>query len=171
MNQDSFANQSTPSRSVKLDMHQGGMGSKDRESDLGDLPELKLEVASFLQGSSETSCDEDLPLEPPMSRPTDWVQWRAKECNLPTWWRELTAILGEDMERLAKEVRASFQFPWHRHEFDPEEAPYHAPPAPPCLNQWRFMPPPQSIYASWDIREIPWEKAVAYARALQYYAE
>ena len=33
------------------------------------------------------------------------------------------------------------------------------------------MPPPQSIYASRDIREIPWEKAVAYARALQYYAE
>ena len=33
------------------------------------------------------------------------------------------------------------------------------------------MPPLQSIYASWDIREIPQEKAVAYARALQYYAE
>ena len=61
--------------------------------------------------------------------------------------------------------------PVHRHEFDPKEAPYHAPPAPPCLNRWRFMPPPQSIYASQDIREIPQEKAVAYARALQYYAE
>ena len=33
------------------------------------------------------------------------------------------------------------------------------------------MPPPQSIYASRDIREIPREKVVAYARALQYYAE
>ena len=33
------------------------------------------------------------------------------------------------------------------------------------------MPQPQSIYASRDIREIPREKAVAYARALQYYAE
>ena len=75
------------------------------------------------------------------------------------------------MERLAKGVRASFQFPWHRHEFDPKEAPYHTPPAPPCLYQWRFIPPPQSIYASQDIREIPREKAVAYARALQYYAE
>ena len=169
--QDSFANQSTPSQSIELDMHQGGTGSEGRESDLGDLPELKAEVASFLQGSSETSCDEDPPLELPMSRPADWVQWRAKECNLPTWWRELTAILGEDMERLAKEVRASFQFPWCRHEFDPKEAPYHAPPAPSCLNQQRFMPPPQSIYASQDIREIPREKAVAYARALQYYAE
>ena len=33
------------------------------------------------------------------------------------------------------------------------------------------MPQVQSIYASWDIREIPREKAVAYARALQYYVE
>ena len=69
--QDSFADQSTPSQSVKLDMHQGGTGSKDGESDLGDWPELKAEVASFLQGSSEMSCDEDPPLELPMSRPAD----------------------------------------------------------------------------------------------------
>ena len=75
------------------------------------------------------------------------------------------------MERLAKEVRASFQFPQHRHKLDSKEAPYHAPPAPPCLHQWRFMPQVQSIYAIWDIREITREKAVAYARALQYYAE
>ena len=69
----SFTYQSTPSQSIKPDMHQGGTGSEDRESDLGDLPELKVEVASFLQGSSETSGDEDLPLELPVSRPTDWV--------------------------------------------------------------------------------------------------
>ena len=75
------------------------------------------------------------------------------------------------MERLAKEVKASFQFPWCRHELDPKEAPYHTPPAPPCLHQQRFMPQVQSIYASRDIREIPREKAVAYTRALQYYAE
>ena len=70
----SFANQSTPSRSVEPDMHQGGTGSEDRESDLGDLPELKAEVASFLQRSSETSSDEDPPLELPVSRPADWVR-------------------------------------------------------------------------------------------------
>ena len=92
-------------------MHKGGTGSEDEESDLGDPLELKAEVASFLQGSSEVSGDEDLPLELPVSRPTDWVQWRAEECDLPTWWRELTAISGEDMERLAKEVRASSNSP------------------------------------------------------------
>ena len=84
----SFADQSTPSRSIEPNMHQGQTGSKDEESDLGDLLELKAEVASFLQGSSEASSDEDLPLELPVSRPTDWVRWRAEECNLPAWWRE-----------------------------------------------------------------------------------
>ena len=71
--QDSFTDQSTPSQSIKLEMPQGGMGSKGRESDLGDPLELKVEVASFLQGMPETSCDEDPLVEPPVSRPADWV--------------------------------------------------------------------------------------------------
>ena len=33
------------------------------------------------------------------------------------------------------------------------------------------MLPPDSIFASWDIREVPREKVVAYARALKYWAE
>ena len=33
------------------------------------------------------------------------------------------------------------------------------------------MPPAESIYACRDIREIPQEKVVAYARALQHWAE
>ena len=130
----SFATPLTSGKSAKPDLLQGETGSGSKDLDLGDPPELKVEVASFLQGSSETS-GEDPPLEPPASQPTDWVRWRAEECNLPTWWSELTAVQGEDTKTLAREVRASFQFPWHRHELDPMEAPYHAPPAPPCLCQ------------------------------------
>ena len=33
------------------------------------------------------------------------------------------------------------------------------------------MLPADSIYTCRDIREIPWEKVVAYARALQHWAE
>ena len=33
------------------------------------------------------------------------------------------------------------------------------------------MLPADSIFASWDIREVPREKVVAYARALQYWVE
>ena len=167
----SFTTLLTSGQSAKPDPPQGKTGSGSKDSDLGDPPKLKAEVASFLQGSSEMSGEEDPPLEPPTSQPADWVRWRAEECNLPTWWRELTAVWGEDMKTLARQVRASFQFPWHRHELDPMEAPYHAPPAPPCLCRWRFMPPGGSTFASQDIREIPREITVAYALALQYYVE
>ena len=57
------------------------------------------------------------------------------------------------------------------HELEPEEAPFQAPPVPPCLHHQRFMPPVMSIHASQDIREIPREKAVVYARALQHFTE
>ena len=104
----SFTTPLISGQSTKPDLLQGKTGSGSGDSDLGDPPKLKVEVASFLQGSSGK---EDPPLEPPMSQPIDWVRWRAEECNLPTWWRELTAVQGEDTKTLAREVRASFQFP------------------------------------------------------------
>ena len=46
------------------------------------------------------------------------------------------AVRGEDTKRLAREVRASFQFLQHRHELDPMEAPYHTPlPHPASINE------------------------------------
>ena len=57
------------------------------------------------------------------------------------------------------------------HELDPREAPFHVPPAPPCLHQQRFMPPIISTFACQDIQEIPREKMVTYARALQCLTE
>ena len=57
------------------------------------------------------------------------------------------------------------------HELDPKEAPFHVPPAPPSLHQQRFMPPVISAFACQDIWEIPREKTVAYAQALQCIVE
>ena len=56
-------------------------------------------------------------------------------------------------------------------ELGVREATLQAPPALPCLCRQRFIPPAESIYACRDIREIPREKVVAYARALQHWAE
>ena len=39
----------------------------------------------------------------------------------------INSCVGEDMKTLAREVRASFQFPQCRYKLDPMEAPYHAP--------------------------------------------
>ena len=168
-----FSSQPTASQSANPDMPSGRMGSKGRDSDVGEPLQLKAEVASFLQGSSKMPEDKDeemLP-EPSISKSTKWVQWRAEKCDVPNWQAELSTVLQEDIGRLAREVRASFQLPRHMHELDPREAPFHVPPAPPCLHRQRFMPPVISTFACQDIWEIPREKMVAYARALQCLTE
>ena len=94
------------------------------------------------------------------------------KCDTPCWWMELSMVPGEDNTRdLARQVRASFGLPQWLQELDVEKATLQAPPAPPCLHQQTFMLPPDSIFASQDIREVPREKVVVYARALQYWAE
>ena len=43
---------------------------------------------------------------------TDWVRWKVGKCDTPSWWVELSTVLGEDdTRRLAQEVRALFQLP------------------------------------------------------------
>ena len=54
----SFADKPAPSQSADPEMPSGKAGSKGGDSDLGELPELKPAVASFLQGSPETLDDE-----------------------------------------------------------------------------------------------------------------
>ena len=113
-----------------------------------------------------------MPLEPAVLDFAEWVHWKVERCNTPSWWMELSTVPGEDNTRkLARQVRASFRLPWQLQELDAERAILQAPPAPPCLHWQRFMPPADSIFASQDIREVPREKVVAYARALQYWAE
>ena len=85
---------------------------------------------------------------------------------------ELSTVPGKDNTRkLARQVRASFRLPQWLQELDAGRATLQAPPAPPCLCQQRFMPLADSIFASWDIREVSREKVVVYTRALQYWAE
>ena len=149
----SFSSQPTASQSTDHDMPSGRTGSEGRDSDLGEPPQLQAEVASFLQGSSEMPEEEDKKMlpEPPISQSAEWVQWKAEKCDVPNWWAELSTVPLEDIGRLAQEVRASFQLPRCMHELDPKEAPFHAPLAPPCLHQQRFMPPIVSVFACQDI--------------------
>ena len=61
-----FADEPVPSQSADPKTLPGEEGSEGRDSDLKELPELKPMVASFLQGSLETSDDEGekMPPEP-----------------------------------------------------------------------------------------------------------
>ena len=170
----SFADKPAPSQSANPEMPSDEEGSEGRDSDLGELPELKPAVASFLWGSPETSSNEgkEMPPEPTVLDFVEWVHWKAERCDTPIWWMELSTVPGEDNTRkLARQVRASFKLPQQLQELDAERATLQAPPAPPCLHRQRFMPQADSIFASWDIREVPREKVVTYARALQYWVE
>ena len=111
-------------------------GLKAQTQTWGEPPQLQADVASFLQGSSEMTEEKskEISLEPPISQPAEWVRWKAERCDVPDWWAELSTVPLEDIEKLARQVRASFKLPKHMHELDPEEAPFHAPPAPPCLH-------------------------------------
>ena len=79
------------------------MGSEGTDSDLGEPPQLQANVASFLQGSSETTEEEskEISLELPISQPAEWVQWKAEKCDVPEWWAELSTVPVEDIEKLA----------------------------------------------------------------------
>ena len=114
---------------------------------------------------------EETPPEPPAIEFSWWVPWRVERCEMPEWWVELSAMPGKDSKKLAREVRASFRLPWWLWELGSKEATLQAPPALPCLCRQKFMLPADLIFACRDIREIPREKVVAYARALQHWAE
>ena len=170
----SFADEPAPSQSADPEMPSSEEGSKGRNSDLGELPELKPTVAFFLWGSPETLDDKGkkMPPEPTVLDFAEWAQWKAGRCDTPSWWMELSMVPEEDNTRkLARQVRASFGLPWWLQELDSGRANLQAPPAPPCLHWQKFMLLANSVFASQDIREVPMEKVVAYTRALQYWVE
>ena len=141
---------------------------------MDELLELKPTVASFLRGSLETSQDEgeETSPEPLVIEFSQWIPWKAKRCKTPEWWTELLMVPGKDDHRKpAREVRPSFGLPWQMRELGTREATLQTPLTPPCLCRQKFILPADSIYACRDIREIPWEKVVAYAMALQHWAE
>ena len=144
-----FADEPAPSQSANPKTPLGEEGSEGRGSDLEEPLELKLTVASFLWGMLETLDDEGEKM-PPESAILDfslWVPWKAERSETQDWWRELSAVPGkEDARKLAREVRASFRFPWQLWELDSREATLQAPPALPCLHRKRFMPPANSIF-------------------------
>ena len=63
-------------------MESGEETTATEGSDLEKPPELGLEVASFLRGSLGTSEYEGnrMPLEPMVTKFSQWVPWRADKC-------------------------------------------------------------------------------------------
>ena len=77
----------------------------------------------------------------------------------------------DDYEKLPHEVQTSFQLLKRVSEQCQVANDHQAPPALLCLCQKNFLLLPDSIFACWDILEIQCKKKVAYAWALQFWAE
>ena len=140
--------------------------------DLEALPELGPEVDCFLLEPADSSGEEDRKRsssEPPVEDFKSWVTWRAQVHNSPDWWQELTEVPGIDNhKKLAWEVWASFELIQQISEWHCVENYHQAPLAPPCIHWKSFLLPHDSKFACQDIRELQWEKMVAYAQALQF---
>ena len=77
-----FEDQPTPSHPADPKAGPSEEGTNGKGSDLEELPELKLVVASFLRGLPETSEDEGkkMPPEPMVLEFSQWVPWKAERC-------------------------------------------------------------------------------------------
>ena len=153
----------------------GGEEAATKDLNLGEPPELEMEVAYFLQGSAESLGEENMKVpspKPPIEDLQKWVTWKAWTCETLSWWQELTMVPGVDnYKKLARKVWASFEILKRVSELCWVKNDHWALPALPCLCQKSFLLPPDSIFACWDIWEIPHEKTVAYMQALQFWAE
>ena len=88
--------------------------------------------------------------------------------DTPHWWEELTAIPDvEDIQRLVWRIQASFEVPSIRME-GLEGQPFTMPPALKCIQRCKFLPDGLPCQ---DVRMKPHQMTLAYARALQYWAE
>ena len=145
------------------------------EFDLGPSPELGPDVKCFFQEQASSQREDgrsDSFQESPVEDYERWVKWRGQIIATPTWWQELLGILGvSNIQELAQKMRASFELPQWMSKIHDVKNYYLAPPAPRCIWQRAFLLPPDPMFPCQDIREGQSEKTVAYAQALQYWAE
>ena len=168
----SFSDTLTTHPLTKENMGSVGEELAPEDLDLGKPLELEPGITSFLTRSVESSEEEESPPEPPVGELHRWVMWKAEATEIPDWWRELLALLGvPDCKKLPQQIWASFSHPRRAAEIKEMIYHCHAPPAPPCLLQDCFLLPHSTIFACRDVWEVWREKTIAYACALQYWAE
>ena len=137
---------------AKENMGSGEEEPTPEDSHLGELPDLEPGLTSFLTGSAESSEEEGSPPEPPVGELHEVVTWKAEATKTPDWWRELLALPGvPNCKKLAQQIQASFSHARRAMEMKEMKYHFHAPPAPLCLLQDHFLPPPNTIFACRDI--------------------
>ena len=150
-------------------------GGEVEESDLGPPPTLEPELEHFLEAPIPTQGVGDrqgsLP-EPLINNYKVWLEWQACQVNMPDGWRELVTIPNAgDPDKLAHKICASFEVPQVRYEALKDPGEYTVPLSPKCIQRKMFLPVTDSHLPCQDYQlKQPW-RILAYAQALQYWAE
>ena len=148
------------------------------EGDLGPSPLLSWTLNTYWEGTRPSreqkeggtpgkTCCTNLPLMTTVSGLS------GGQCvDMPAWWRELQAISDvEDHWELVQKVRASFEVPMAQYQARGGKNDYSALPAPKCIGKKRFLSPLDPRMDSQDYHLGQPRKTLAYAKALQCWAE
>ena len=154
---------------------QATRGGEVEESNLCPTPTIGLELECFLETPTTTQGARDqwgpLP-EPSIDNSEMWLEWQACQVDTPNWWKELVTIPNVgDPKRLAQKICASFKVPRVRCKTLRDHGEYTTPPALKCIQRNMFLSDTSSHLLYQDYQLKPPQKTIAYAQALQYWAE
>ena len=113
-----------------------------------------------------------LPPEPSFNNSSEWVRWCAEQLETPTWWQELSEVPSQmDVQEFVRSVQALFQLPKASNHAPGVDNDYMVPPSPQSLNHDWFLPISNMRFGGQDYCMRQPQKTLAYAKALQYWAE
>ena len=151
--------------------------SQSAGGDLWDPPVLDPHVWEFLSRTESPGGRGDEPHWPAMPKlqfhdPQAWVRWHAHWEETPTWWPELVAVPQKgDIQAFERRIRASFHMPKACYYTTEGCNDYTVPPTLHCIKCDNHLPPPDPRFSTQDFHLKQPEKALAYAKALQHWAE
>ena len=110
--------------------------------------------------------------EPSPTEGTEWIKWHVQQPDMLACWQELKEVPGQDnLQEFARRVWASFEVPkqWCcASKVDNDDSAllaHHS------LDRDQFLPLPDMQFGSQDFQLTQPQKTLAYAKALQYWAE
>ena len=110
------------------------------------LQELISEGESFPAGAQASN-----DLEPSPVCQSDEIQWYTHQVEMPTWWRELLEVPGnDDCWEFSQKVCASFEVLKAHNQAKGVDNDYTSPLAHPTMGKYRFMPPSDPRFSSQD---------------------
>ena len=116
-----------------------------------------------------------LPLEDQEPSPlhaSDWIEWHVRHFQKPSWWEELSKVPSHaDHQEFAQKVHTYFEVP-KAYNWVEEVINYYVPLlAHPSIGKHCFLPPKDMRFSTQDICLSQLHHTIAYARALQHWAE